>query len=96
MLFRSDLRGNESVNTGLEGEDISFSPDGNRFVSLYLKKLFLTSVATIRKKNIEMAKIGQRISSLYRQILGSPGDLANEYSSEYVRKKLSAYDRIRK
>jgi len=91
-----DLRGNESVNTGLEGEDISFSPDGNRFVSLYLKKLFLTSVATIRKKNIEMGKIGQRISSLYRQILGSPGDLANEYSSEYVRKKLSAYDRIRK
>ncbi|MBN1495786.1 MAG: hypothetical protein JXA07_03400 [Spirochaetes bacterium] len=91
-----DLRDNESVNTGLEGEDVTFSPDGNRIVSLYLKKLFLTSVATIKKKNIEMAKAGQRISSLYRQVLGSPENLTNEYSSEYVRKKLSAYGRIGK
>lgn len=94
VMFCHDLRGNESVNTGLEGEDASFSPDGNRFVSLYLKRLFLTNLVTVKKKNIEMTKIARQIVSLYRELLQSRGDLANEYSAEYVRKKISVYGRM--
>ena len=96
VIYLHDLRTNESVNTGLEGEDVSFSPDGNRFISLYLKKLFLTSITTVKKKNIEMTKIARQIISLYRELLESRSDLSNEYSAEYIRKKLSVYGRMDK
>ncbi len=94
VIYIHDLRSGETVNTGLEGEDVGFSPDGNRFTSLYLKKLFLTSVTTVKRKNIEMAKVARQITSLYRELLGSRGDLANEYSADYIRKKLSVYGRM--
>jgi hypothetical protein len=89
-----DIRRIEKVTIGLEGEDVSFSPDGNRFISLYLKKLFLTSMTTVKKKNIELAKTAKEISALYRNLLDARGDLANEYSPEYVRKKISIYSRL--
>lgn len=91
-----DVRNNENINTGLEGEDVVFSPDGNRFLSLYLKKLFCTSFATVNKKNIELAKNAKQIISLYKNILDSGKDLANEYSSEYAKRKIAVYGRISK
>ncbi len=89
-----DVRRIEKITIGLEGEDVSFSPDGNRFISLYLKKLFLTSMATVKKKNIELAKTAKEITALYRNLLDTKKDLANEYSPEYIRKKISAYSKI--
>lgn len=91
-----DVRNNEIINTGLEGEDVVFSPDGNRFLSLYLKKLFCTGITTVKKKNIELAKNAKQITILYQTILDSRKDLANDYSSEYVRRKIAVYGRISK
>jgi hypothetical protein len=89
-----DLRSSDSVITGLEGEDVSFSPDGNRFISLYLKKLFLTGVTTVKRKNMEMGKIARQIMVLYQDLLSSGKDLSNEYSGEYIRKKILIYGKI--
>lgn len=89
-----DARKKETVNTGLEGEDVSFSPDGNRFASLYLKKLFVTGVATVTKKNSELAKIARQIQEIYKACIDAGGDLANEYSPEYIRKKIAVYGRM--
>ncbi|MBN2158004.1 MAG: hypothetical protein JW807_01320 [Spirochaetes bacterium] len=89
-----DARKKETVNTGLEGEDVSFSPDGNRFASLYLKKLFITGVATVSKKNAALTKLARQIQELYRVCLDSSGDLANEYSPEYIRKKIAVYRKM--
>jgi hypothetical protein len=94
VIHLYDVRNNENINTGLEGEDVVFSPDGNRFISLYLKKLFLTSFITVKKKNIEMAKTAKQIMGLYQNILDSRKDLANEYSSDYIRKKIAVYGRM--
>ena len=89
-----DVRNNEIINTGLEGEDVVFSPDGNRFISLYLKRLFCTGITMVNKKNIELAKNAKQIIGLYQNILDSRKDLANEYSSEYIRRKIAVYGRI--
>lgn len=94
VIHAYDIRRAEHSTIGLEGEDVSFSPDGNRFVSLYLKKLFLTSMANVKKKNIELAKTAKEIMALYRNLLDARGDLANEYSPEYIRKKISVYSKI--
>lgn len=94
VIHAYDVRRVEKVTICLEGEDVSFSPDGNRFISLYLKKLFITSMATVKRKNIELAKTAKEISALYRNLLDAGGNLANEYSPEYVRKKISIYSKI--
>jgi len=94
VIHAFDIRRVEKITIGLEGEDVSFSPDGNRFISLYLKKLFITSMATVKKKNIELAKTAKEISALYRNLLDARGDMANEYSPEYIRKKISIYGKL--
>ncbi len=94
IIHAYDVRRRESFTIGLEGEDVVFSPDGNRFISLYLKKLFITSVATAKRNNIELIKTAKEIIALYRNLLEARGSLVNEYSPEYVRKKIAVYGRI--
>ena len=89
-----DVRRNTVVNVGLEGEDVFFSPDGSRFISLYLKKLFINNVDMIKRKNMELVKISKQIQALYRNLLESKSDWMNEYSPEYLRKKISVYNKI--
>ncbi len=89
-----DLRTNEMTNTGLEGEDVIFSPDGNRFISLYLKKLFLISTVTAKKKRAELTVSAGEIVGVYKKVLDSGKELSNDYSREYVLKKISAYGKV--
>lgn len=89
-----DVRRNQVVNTGLEGEDVLFSPDGSRFISLYLKKLFISNIHTVKKKNLEMVGISRQIKELYKNLLDSRNDWSNDYSPEYLRRKISAYNKI--
>ena len=86
-----DLRKKKKINTGLEGEDIHFSPDGNRFVSILFKKLFLTRTNTISRKTIELKKISAHLARLYKKILKSRKYWANQYSKHYIQRKISAY-----
>ena len=89
-----DVRKHAIINTCLEGEDASFSPDGNRFITLYLKKLFITGITSVIKKNTELTKKAKEIVVLYEGILGNGNELSNEYSGEYVKKKISAYGSV--
>lgn len=89
-----DVRKKEMINTCLEGEDASFSPDGNRFISLYLKKLFITGITSVKKKNTELTKKAKEIIDLYRGLLENGKELSNEYSGEYLQKKISAYGSV--
>ncbi len=94
MIQVYDIRLNLITNTGMEGEDVLFSPDGNRLISLYLKKLFIAKYYIIKKKNMELIKNSREILGLYRKILSSRTEWANEYSGDYIRKKIAAYRRI--
>ncbi|OHD63741.1 MAG: hypothetical protein A2176_14485 [Spirochaetes bacterium RBG_13_51_14] len=86
-----DVRKQNIIMTGLEGEDVSFSPDGNRFVSIYLKKLFITGISMVKRSNIELMKTANEIAVLYQNLLDSGKNLNNEYSREYIRRKISVY-----
>ncbi len=94
VIHAYDVRRRERFTFGLEGEDVVFSPDGNRFISLYLKKLFITSVATAKRNNIELVKTAREIITLYRNLLDARGAMVNEYSPEYIRKKIAVYSRM--
>jgi hypothetical protein len=79
------------INLGFEGEDISFSPDGNRFTSLLFKKLFITNVYSIDKHSLLLKKNSEMILEIYRELLRKKGDWANEYTARYLKKKIAEY-----
>src|SRR5208337_5305446 len=89
-----DMRRNAVLMIGLEGEDVFFSPDGSRFISLYLKKLFISNLNQIKRKNLELVKNSMQIKELYKILLDSKADWSNEYSPEYLRKKISVYGKL--
>ncbi len=94
MIHFYDVRSGERTVAGIEGEDVDFSPDGNRFISLYLGRLFCTGTVTLRKRRPEIAAVTHDIANLYKKVLDSGREFSNDYSPEYVRKKISAYGKF--
>lgn len=89
-----DLPNSLQYITGLEGEDVDFTPDGQRFASLYLKKLFITTIHTIKTKNIELKRIFCQISDEYSRAIKSREDWMNEYTPQYLNRKLQVYKKL--
>jgi hypothetical protein len=87
-----DLKKNSILNTGVEGEDISFSPNGNKFISLLYKKLFVIDLVTLNKKIIELKRSWNDISSVYNELKNKNNEFTNEYSPYYINRKISAYN----
>ena len=48
----------------------------------------------IKRKNMELVKISKQINALYKNLLELKNDWTNEYSPEYLRKKISVYSKI--
>lgn len=89
-----DIRKNDITTTGLEGEDVLFSPDGNRFLSLFQKRLFIANFYTVKKKSMELIKNSREILGMYRALLSSRDGWANDYTGDYLRKKIAVYQKI--
>jgi len=89
-----DVRNGKLFNTGIEGEDVYFSPDGSRFVSLYLKKLFISNINNIKSKNLELKKISSQIAELYSGLVRSQESWNNDYSMTYISRKLDLYRKL--
>lgn len=84
------------INTGMEGEDVSFSPLGNRFLSLINHRLFVVNLDTLRKKRIDLKKPWERILTGYRELHGAKNEWDNEYSLDYINRKIHMYSTLLK
>lgn len=93
-IFSADLR--SRIETGIEGEETSFSPDGRKFISLYQGKLYVTSLTMIEKYQIEIRRSAKNILSLYRKASQSRSDWENDFTPEYISKKISQYEKFLK
>ncbi len=82
---------NKLVSTGIEGEDISFSPDGNRFISLLYKKLFITKYNLLEKRNLQHRNSLKKILELYKILLKNNQVWLNEYTLSYINRKIDDY-----
>ena len=94
VLHIYDHRTGTLMNCGIEGEDASFSPDGIRFITLLSGKLLMTSLDTLKGSGHILKKNAASLTSLYREAEKNPRIWNNEFSREYIRKKISAYDRL--
>jgi len=86
-----DVRRDTWMETGLEGEDVAFTPDGTWCLAIFLKQLFIMNINTVAKKRLEIAAIGRRIQDTYRQLLESRRDHRNAYSAWYIQRKIETY-----
>ena len=85
------LRENKIINTGIEGDDVSFSPDGNRFVSLLRHRLFMSDIAKTIKKQQELNSVNRSLADLYRNLQSMKSSWENEYTPVYIKRKLALY-----
>jgi hypothetical protein len=88
------IRDKSLLCTGLEGEDVICSPDGNRFISLYLNKLFISSISAVKKNTIGRKRIAREIAGAYSVLLKAKEAHKNEYSGEYIMRKQALYKKI--
>jgi hypothetical protein len=88
-----NISGNKVINTGLEGEDVSFAPN-DKFVSLFLKKLFIVSSNSLEKKHIEIKRSWRLIHQMYNDLLETQGEFENEYSRSYIERKIRVYKEL--
>ncbi len=79
------------VTTGLEGEDVFFDPAGSRFTALVGRRLFLADLHSLRSRGIELKRAQEHLLSLYRELSRLPGEGSNEFSREYIGRKIKLY-----
>lgn len=84
------------INTGIEGEDISFDPTGNRFTTLLFKKLFIVHLNTLKKKRIELRRSWSSLLEIYRGLKYRTSLYDNEYSGQYIKRKIRIYEDLLK
>jgi hypothetical protein len=91
-FYRTDTKAIMTV--GMEGDDVALDFSGSRFVSTLGARLFLTDIATLRKKNIEIARIQRNVLSLYKEVRKKTSEHLNEYSAMYVDRKIALYEEL--
>jgi hypothetical protein len=91
-IFSADLK--NRIETGIEGEETSFSPDGRKLISIYRGKLYVTSLTMLEKYQIEIRRNAANLLDLYRKAAKSKSDWENAFTPEYLEKKISQYDKL--
>jgi hypothetical protein len=84
------------IETGLEGEESYFSPDGRRFTSIYLGKLYVNSLNMIEKYRLDIRRSAEELIKLYRKAANMKSIWHSDYSKEYINKKIKQYDKFLK
>ena len=82
------------INTGIEGEDVSFAPGKNSFISLIYKKLFIVDLNSLVKKRIELKRSWISILKVYRDLINRKSEYSNEFSAHYVNRKIRVYSNL--
>jgi hypothetical protein len=89
-----DIRAGNLFNTSLEGEDVKFTPDGSRFISLLNKKLFITKLNILKRKKLEIKKPVKKIFKIYNKLLANKDHWSNNYSLDYLKRKILIYKKL--
>jgi hypothetical protein len=91
MIVIMDLQSKQVLYTGIEGEEINFSPDGRKFLSIYRGNSYVTNISLIEKYNISLRRNAQSLLSLYNKALSEKAIWENDFSREYLSKKILLY-----
>ncbi len=93
-IFTYDLK--HRIETGIEGEETSFSPDGRKLISIYRGRLYVTSLTMLEKYQIVIRRSAKNLLTLYRKASETRGSWENDFTPEYLSKKISLYEKFLK
>ena len=94
IIFLYNIADNEIINTGIEGEDVSFAPNGSRFISLMFKKLFVVNNNLLGKRQIDLKRTWKSIFLIYDDLKNKSDDFLNEYSRLFIGRKTQVYKEL--
>jgi len=94
MIVIFSVKEAEKSDTGIEGEEVYFSPDGRKFTSIYRGKLYVTSLNMLCKNRLAVRKNAESIMAIYKSSLNQPGSWLNDYSKSYIEKKYRLYEKF--
>ncbi len=80
-----------ALNTGLEGEDVFFSPDGLHFTSIISGKLYVTRLQKTVLNRSELVSMSQKQIRLYNRLLQKKKLWQNQFTGDYIQSKISSY-----
>ncbi|HPS57554.1 MAG TPA: hypothetical protein PK514_05555 [Spirochaetota bacterium] len=79
-------------DTGIEGEEVYFSPDGRKFTSIYRGRLYVTSLNMLQKNRLAVRRNAETIRLIYKSALKKNDSWQNDYSKTYIEKKIRLYE----
>ncbi|MGV7927963.1 MAG: hypothetical protein AB2L13_03490 [Spirochaetota bacterium] len=91
VICLHSVRDGKTMLTGIEGEDVSLSPPGNRFISIFNKRLFIVNIELVKKNELLMRRSWTAILTAYRELALEKRYWENEYSLDYIRRKIRLY-----
>lgn len=96
ILFAYKLSDGSIINTGIEGEDASFSATGTKFTSILCKNLFLVNFNSLEKKQINLKRSWEIILAGYSDLKNNNREWENDYSLDYINRKINMYKSLLK
>ena len=88
-----DVNDGKLFMSGLEGDDPALSPDGLRLISLFQNRLFVTRLDSLKRSDHKLKGHSAKLAELYRKASADKASHKNDFSSEYIRKKIRVYER---
>ncbi|MBN2403791.1 MAG: hypothetical protein JXN64_15560 [Spirochaetes bacterium] len=93
IIFYYKRSENNILNTGLEGEDVSFAPNGS-FISILYKKLFIVKSGILQKRHIELKRSWKSIFQMYKAVYNKKDEFENEHSQLFIGRKVELYGKL--
>ncbi|HSV96695.1 MAG TPA: hypothetical protein VLM75_07155 [Spirochaetota bacterium] len=84
----------KTLITGIEGEDVSLSASGSRFISLFNRRLFIVNIELMKKNEILLRRSWASLLASYRELSLDRRYWENEYSLDYIRRKIRLYSSL--
>lgn len=82
---------NVSETYPVEGEDVLFSPNGNLFCSLSGGILYVMQMELLKSRNIELRRAASKLEEIYQTVLSDKSAHENDFSREYLERKVKLY-----
>jgi hypothetical protein len=91
-----NVKADTSETYPVEGEDVLFSPNGNSFCALSGGNLYILQRELLKSRNIELRRTAVKILQLYRDALSDVSSHENDFSREYLERKVRLYGELSK
>jgi hypothetical protein len=94
ILYSYNVDNKSNSNMLIEGEDALYSPLGDFISILHDSNLYVFKISQYKSNKILIRRNIKNILDIYKTIVGNNSIQLNEYSAEYINRKIQIYQNI--